>query len=109
MPDMSDENFAVLGALMSPQDIAVGSHRIRMFPAELKVVLADTGEQMIGTPLKCHSTASTSSPSARGRFRDDGADRLTKPGPFSARTMSSGTFLGIRVGGNLCREWPANG
>ena len=26
---------------------------------------------------------------------------LTKPGPFSARTHELGTFLGIRVGGNL--------
>src|SRR5436190_1100079 len=53
MPDMSAENFAALGALLSPQDIAV------LFtpdavnpPAGFKVALADTGEQMIGTSVE---------------------------------------------------------
>src|SRR2546423_9800034 len=51
--DMSSESFAALGALMSPQDIAV------LFtpdpvkpPAGFKVALADTGEQLIGMPVE---------------------------------------------------------
>ena len=41
MPDMSDENFAALGALMSPQDIAVLFTPDAVSPpAEFKVVLA---------------------------------------------------------------------
>jgi predicted GNAT family acetyltransferase len=101
--DMSPESFAALGALMSPQDIAV------LFtpdpvspPLGLKIALADTGEQMIGTPVE-----------ARANGVDIvtlGADdvpamieltALTKPGPFSARTHELGTFLGIRIDGQL--------
>ena len=97
------ESFAALGALMSPQDIAV------LFtpdavepPAEFKVVLADTGEQMIGTPVE--------TPANGVDIVTLGVDdvpamieltALTKPGPFSARTHELGTFLGIRVDGQL--------
>src|SRR6185436_19925412 len=52
MPDLSAENFAALAALMSPTDIAVlFTPEAVKAPAEFKVVLADTGEQMIGTPI----------------------------------------------------------
>ena len=103
MPDMSAENFAALGALMSPQDIAV------LFtpdavnpPGEFKIVLADTGEQMVGTPVE--TPANGVDIVALGV--DDVPDMLeltalTKPGPFSARTHELGTFLGIRVDGKL--------
>ena len=103
MPDMSDENFAALGALMSPQDIAVLFTPDAVSPpAELKVVLADTGEQMIGTPVEMPLdgvdivTLGAEDVSAMMELT-----ALTKPGPFSARTHELGTFLGIRVGGNL--------
>ena len=101
--DMSPESFAALGALMSPQDIAV------LFtpdavepPAGFKVALADTGEQMIGTPVE--------TPANGVDIVTLGVDdvpamieltALTKPGPFSARTHELGTFLGIRVDGQL--------
>jgi len=101
--DMSPESFAALRALMSPQDIAV------LFtpdavepPAGFKVALADTGEQMIGTPIE--------TPTNGADIVTLGADdvpamieltALTKPGPFSARTHELGTFLGIRVDGQL--------
>jgi predicted GNAT family acetyltransferase len=101
--DMSPESFAALGALMSPQDIAVLFTPDAVSPpAEFKIVLADTGEQMIGAPVEAPA---------------DGVDivtlgvddvpammeltALTKPGPFSARTHELGTFLGIRVDGQL--------
>jgi GNAT superfamily N-acetyltransferase len=103
MLDMSPQSFAALHGLMSKSDMAV------LFtpdpvtpPAEFKVLLAETGEQMIGTPAEA---------SIRGvEIVTLGADdvpemlaltELTKPGPFSARTHELGTFLGIRIDGRL--------
>lgn len=103
MPDMSEESFAALGALMSPEDIAVlFTPDAVNAPAGFKTALAETGEQMIGTPVEASA---------------DGVDivtlgaadvpemieltSLTKPGPFSTRTHELGAFLGIRVDGRL--------
>lgn len=115
MPDMSAESFAALGALMAEPDIAV------LFtpdavdpPPAFKILLAETGEQMIGTPAEI--------PVRDVDIVTLGADdvpdmmeltALTKPGPFSARTHELGTFLGIRVDGQLVamvgeRMKPAN-
>ena len=101
--DMSAESFAALGALMSPQDIAVlfTPDAVKP-PAEFKVTLADTGEQMIGTPVE--TPANGVDIVTLGV--DDVPDMieltaLTKPGPFYARTHELGTFLGIRVDGQL--------
>ena len=103
MADTSAESFAALGALMSPQDIAVlFTPEAVNPPAEFKVVLADTGEQMIGTPIE--------TPANGVDIVTLGVDdvpamieltALTKPGPFTARTHELGTFLGIRVDGQL--------
>ena len=103
MADMSAQSFAALGALMSPSDIAV------LFtpdpvtaPAEFKTLLAKTGEQMIGMPAEVSGGAAD--------IVTLGADdvpammeltKLTNPGPFAARTHELGTFLGIRVDGQL--------
>lgn len=103
MPDISAENFAALGALMSPKDIVV------LFtpdavnpPSDFKIALADTGEQMIGTPAEA--------PAGGVDIVTLGVDdvpammeltALTKPGPFSTRTRELGTFLGIRADGQL--------
>jgi ribosomal protein S18 acetylase RimI-like enzyme len=101
--DMSPQSFAALGALMTGSDVAV------LFtpdpvtpPAEFKILLAETGEQMIGTPAES---------SIRGvDIVTLGADdvpamieltELTQPGPFSLRTHELGTFLGIRIDGQL--------
>ena len=103
MPEISAQNFAALGALMSPSDFVV------LFtpdpvtaPAEFKTLLAKTGEQMIGMPAE-----------TAGRTADIvtlGADdvpammeltKLTNPGPFAARTRELGTFLGGKVDGRL--------
>jgi predicted GNAT family acetyltransferase len=103
MPDLSAENFAALGALMSPTDIAVlFTPEAVKAPAEFKVVLADTGEQMIGTPVE----APTNGVEIVTLGIDDvpamiELTELTKPGPFYARTHELGTFLGIRVDGQL--------
>ena len=115
MADMSAQSFAALGAIMS------GSERAVLFtpdpvtpPAEFKILLAETGEQMIGTPAES---------AIRGveivtLGADDVPDMmaltaLTKPGPFSARTHELGTFLGIRIDDELVamageRMKPAN-
>jgi predicted GNAT family acetyltransferase len=115
MADMSPQSFAALSALMSPSDLAV------LFtpdpvtpPAEFKIRLAETGEQMIGTPVES---------SIRGvetvtLGADDVASmmaltELTKPGPFNSRTHELGTFLGVRIDGQLVamageRMKPAN-
>lgn len=102
--DMSPESFAALRALMSPRDIAVlFTPDAVQPPAEFKVVLADTGEQMIaGAPVEA--------PANGVDIVTLGVDdvpamieltALTKPGPFYARTHELGTFLGIRVDGQL--------
>ncbi len=103
MADMSAESFAALGALMQPSDHVV------MFtpdpvapPAEFKILLAKTGEQMIGMPAEA--------PAGAADIVTLGADdvpammeltKLTNPGPFAPRTHQLGTFLGVRVGGRL--------
>jgi predicted GNAT family acetyltransferase len=103
MPDMSAENFAALAALMSSHDIAVlFTPEAVSPPAEFKIVLADTGEQMIGTPVEMPANGVD----IVTLGVDDVPDMmeltaLTKPGPFSARTHELGTFLGIRVDGQL--------
>jgi ribosomal protein S18 acetylase RimI-like enzyme len=101
--EMSPPGFAALAALMSGSELAV------LFtpdpvtpPAEFKVLLAKTGEQMIGTPAE--------SPGGGMEIVTLGVDdvpammaltALTKPGPFSVRTHELGTFLGIRIDGQL--------
>ena len=115
MTDMSSESFAELHALMSPSDLAV------LFTpdpvtasAEFKVLLAKTGEQMIGSPAESLAGAT--------EVVTLGADdvpammeltKLTNPGPFAPRTHELGTFLGIRNDGQLVamageRMKPAN-
>lgn len=102
MPDITAQGFAALGAMMSPSDPAV------LFtpdpvtpPAEFKTLLARTGEQMIGMPAESFGG---------GDIVRLGADdvpammeltKLTKPGPFAARTHELGTFLGVKIGGRL--------
>jgi predicted GNAT family acetyltransferase len=101
--DMSPQSFAALAALMT------GPHYVVLFtpdpvapPSDFKILLAKTGEQMTGTPAEVlgHTT----------EIITLGADdvpamleltKLTNPGPFAARTHQLGTFLGIKVDGNL--------
>jgi len=103
LADHSAASFAALGALMSGSEIAVlFTPDAVSAPDAFKVLLAETGEQMMGMPAEAP---------ARGveivtLGVDDVPDMLeltalTKPGPFSARTHELGTFLGIRVDGQL--------
>lgn len=101
--DLSPQGFAALGALMSGPEIAVlFTPDSVTAPAEFKVLLAETGEQMIG--------AIAEAPAGDVDIVTLGAEdvsdmmeltALTKPGPFSLRTHELGTFLGIRIDGRL--------
>lgn len=103
MIDMSKESFAALGDVMSPSQVAaLFTTEPVDVPANFKVVLSETGEQMIGSPAD--------SPLRDAEIVTLGAadvpammalTALTKPGPFAARTHELGTFLGIRAGGEL--------
>jgi ribosomal protein S18 acetylase RimI-like enzyme len=103
MVDMSEASFAALGDLLSgPQVAALFTPDTVDVPNCFKVVLAETGEQMIGSPAD--------SPLRDAEIvRLGAADvpammaliELTKPGPFALRTHELGTFLGIRAGGEL--------
>ncbi|MCK1639387.1 GNAT family N-acetyltransferase [Bradyrhizobium sp. 157] len=102
--DTSAESFAALAGLMSPQDIAV------LFtpdpvnpPPEFKIALADTGEQMIvGTQVETPAHGVDIVTLGVNDVPDMiELTALTKPGPFNARTHELGTFLGIRIDGQL--------
>ncbi|MGY4625007.1 GNAT family N-acetyltransferase [Bradyrhizobium sp. USDA 4486] len=103
MVDMSAASFAALGDLM------LGSQVAALFtpepvdvPAGFKVVLAETGEQMIGSPADSSlRDAEIVTLGAADVPAMMALTELTKPGPFAARTHQLGTFLGIRSGGEL--------
>jgi predicted GNAT family acetyltransferase len=115
MADMSAESFAALGALMSPSEIAVlFTPDAVTAPPAFKTLLAETGEQMIGTPAESAVPGVEAVPLG---VADVPAmielTALTKPGPFSARTHELGRFLGVRINGQLVamageRMKPAN-
>ena len=103
MIDTSPQSFAALHALMSPTDMAVlFTADAVTAPAEFKVLLAETGEQMSGTPAE----SALRDVDIVTLGVDDVPDmmaltELTKPGPFTPRTHELGTFLGIRIEGQL--------
>jgi ribosomal protein S18 acetylase RimI-like enzyme len=103
MSDTSAESFAGLAALMSRSDIAALFTLDPVTPPDgFKIPLAETGEQMLGTPAE--SPLPGVEPVTLGP--DDvpammALTELTKPGPFTARTHELGRFLGIRIDGRL--------
>lgn len=77
MADMSPASFAALGALMSGTEIAVlFTPDAVTAPDAFEVRLADTGEQMIGTPTE--SRRPDRHARRRRRARDDRAGRTDK-------------------------------
>ncbi|GLR98566.1 MULTISPECIES: GNAT family N-acetyltransferase [Bradyrhizobium] len=103
MVDMSAASFAALGDLMSGSQIAVlFTPEPVEIPAAFKVLLAEPGEQIIGSPA---DTSLRDAEIVRLGAADVPAmmalTELTKPGPFAARTHELGTFLGIRARGEL--------
>ena len=103
MAEISPRGFASLGAMMLGSEIAVlFTPDAVTAPAEFKVLLAETGEQMTGMPAEVPAGNVEILTLGVADVPDMMAlTALTKPGPFSARTHELGTFLGIRVGGEL--------
>ena len=113
--DMSAQSFAALATILSGSEIAVlFTPDAVTAPDEFKIVLAETGEQMIGTPAESSIrgvdivTLGAADVPAMMALTE-----LTKPGPFTLRTHELGTFLGIRIDGQLVamageRMKPAN-
>jgi ribosomal protein S18 acetylase RimI-like enzyme len=103
MVDMSPQSFAALGALMLGPEIAVlFTPDAVTAPEGFKVLLAETGEQLIGTPAEAAIPGVEPVKLGEADVAEMvGLTELTKPGPFSARTHELGTFLGIRVDGKL--------
>jgi predicted GNAT family acetyltransferase len=103
MAELSPRSFAALGELMSHNDqAALFTPEPVIPPATFKVVLARTGEQMIGTPAE----SSTRGVAIVTLGTDDvpammELTALTKPGPFGLRTHELGHFVGIRIDGQL--------
>jgi predicted GNAT family acetyltransferase len=103
LADMSPQSFAALRALMPPSDhVVLFTPDPVTAPAEFRILLAKTGEQMIGMP------ADTSGPTADIVTLGAGdvpammeLTKLTNPGPFSPRSHELGTFLGAKIGGRL--------
>src|SRR6202171_2854174 len=115
MTDMSAQSFAALRALMTASDQAVlFTPEPVTAPAEFKVLLAKPGEQMIGMPAETAGRTAdivTLGPDDTSAMVE--LTKLTKPGPFTLRTHELGTFLGIRLDGQLVamageRMKPAN-
>jgi predicted GNAT family acetyltransferase len=101
--DMSPQSFAELAAIMSGSEISVlfTSDAVNA-PDDFKVLLAETGEQMIGTPIESAIAGVEIVTLGAADVPDMLAlTVLTKPGPFSARTHELGTFLGIKIDGQL--------
>lgn len=103
LADMSPQSFAALAAIMSGSEIAVlFTPDAVTTPDGFKIVLADTGEQMIGTPVETVLAGTEIITLGEADVPDMMAlVELTKPGPFGLRTHELGTFLGIRIDGQL--------
>ncbi len=103
MIDMSAASFAALGDLLSGSQIAaLFTPEAVDVPAGFKVVLAETGEQMIGSPADsplCDAEIVTLGVADVPAMM--ALTALTKPGPFALRTHELGAFLGIRAGDEL--------
>jgi ribosomal protein S18 acetylase RimI-like enzyme len=101
--EMSPRSFAELAAIMSGSEIAVlFTPDAVTAPDEFKIVLAETGEQMIGTPSESALVGAEIVRLGAADVPDMMAlVELTKPGPFGLRTHELGTFLGIKIDGQL--------
>ncbi len=103
LSEMSSQGFAALGALMSPSDhVVLFTLDPVTAPAEFKILLAKTGEQMVGMPAEASIGGNDIVTLDAGDVPEMMAlTKLTNPGPFAARTHQLGTFLGVKVGGRL--------
>ena len=113
--DMSAGSWSALLQLMRTGEQAVLFTPDPIIPSrDFDVVMAATGEQMIGTPADFLGPApaivklgTEDAPAMRDIVE------LTKPGPFGPRTHELGNFFGIKIDGRLValtgeRMKPAN-
>jgi len=97
------ESWTALHALMGADQPAVLFTPAPVVPAgPLEIVMAATGEQMIGAPTEFDGAmpeivrlGDADAPEMRALVE------LTRPGPFGPRTHQLGRFFGIRVDGRL--------
>jgi ribosomal protein S18 acetylase RimI-like enzyme len=103
MVDMSEASFAALRDLLAESQVAVlFTPEPVDVPVGFKVVLSETGEQMIGSPADSSlRDAEIVTLGAADVPAMTALTELTKPGPFARRTHELGTFLGIRARGEL--------
>ena len=82
MAESSPRGFASLGAMMLGSEIAVlFTPDAVTAPAEFKVLLAETGEQMIGMPADVPAGDVEIVTLGAADVQDDGADRADKTRP----------------------------
>jgi predicted GNAT family acetyltransferase len=103
MIDMSPESFAALRDLMQPDDTQVlFTPEPMRVPADFDVLRAEEAVVMTGTPSIASNPAADivtlGTPDIPAMAE---LVALTNPGPFAARTHTLGTFLGIRIDGQL--------
>ena len=114
LKDGSADSFAALHALLPDDAVAVlFTLEPPEFPDDFEIVMASTGEQMIGTPADVAPGVPivVLGPDDVPAMME--LVELTKPGPFAKRTHTLGTFLGIKIDGRLVamtgeRMKPAN-
>jgi ribosomal protein S18 acetylase RimI-like enzyme len=102
--DLSTGGFEALHGLMRADEPAVlfTPDPLPPLPAGLEVVMASTGEQMIGTPAEPTGPAPPMVPLGDGDAAGMRAlVELTRPGPFGPRTHTLGDFFGIKADGRL--------
>jgi ribosomal protein S18 acetylase RimI-like enzyme len=115
LADESAQSWAALHALLGAgEPVVLFTPAPPAPPAQFDIVMAATGEQMIGAPAE---TNIETPPLVVLGADDVPAMRelveLTKPGPFGPRTHELGHFFGIKIGGRLAamtgeRMAPAN-
>jgi ribosomal protein S18 acetylase RimI-like enzyme len=99
----TQENWEALHALMGADQPAVLFTPDLIIPSgPLEIVMAATGEQMIGAPTKFDGPMPDIIPLGNADAPEMRAlVELTRPGPFGPRTHQLGRFFGIRIDGRL--------
>lgn len=101
--DVSDECLRALGEIMQPGDV-VGLFDAQAVAgtADLGVLAQKTVEQMVYEDSDAMSAADRHVDLSPADVPDMlRLVELTKPGPFAARTIALGSYIGIRIGGEL--------
>ena len=102
LKDETPESFAALHALLPNEAVGVlFTPEPPTLPDSFETVMASTGEQMIGMPADVAANVPLVTLGGDDVPAMIELVELTKPGPFSKRTHTLGTFLGIKIDGRL--------